>query len=133
MKHFYKAGLMMLACFALTAGAQDWYHERDGRFQNEEWRGHVFSQVRADLDHVQSVTWPGGHDRYRLDKTKQKLDELQAKLESHRYDKNELDAVIGDLHKVVADNHMAPRDRDVLNDDLMRLREYREHHDHWGR
>ena len=132
MKQIYKAGLMMLACFALTVGAQDWYHERDGRFQNEEWRGHLFAHVRTDLDHVQSVTWPGGHDRYRLDKTKQKLDELQAKLESHRFDKGELDAVIGDLHKVVADNHMAPQDRDVLNDDLMRLRDYREHHDHWG-
>jgi hypothetical protein len=31
----------------------------------------------------------------------------------------------------VADNRMGPRDREVLRDDLDRLREYREHHEHW--
>ena len=132
MKQIYKAGLMMLACFALTAGAQDWYHDRDARFRGEEWRGHLFAHVRADLDHVRSVTWPGGHDRYRLDKTQRELDELQGKLEAHHFDKDELDDVIASLHKVVSDNRMGPRDRDVLNDDLGRLREYREHHDRWG-
>jgi hypothetical protein len=84
-----------------------------------------------DLDHVQNTTWPGGRDRYRIDRTKQELNELQGKLEHHRYDERELDDVIGSLGRVVADNRMSPRDREVLNDDVNRLRDYRAHHDRW--
>ena len=125
------AGLILLACLGLDAAAQDWYHDRDARFRNEEWRGHLFAHVRLDLDHVQSVTWPHGHDRYRIERTKHELDELQAKLERRGYDEHELNEVIDALHKVVADNRMGPRDREVLRDDLDRLRKYREHHERW--
>jgi hypothetical protein len=133
MKKFITIGFMTLAGLSLTAAAQDWYHDRDSRFRNEEWRAHLFSHVRMDLDHVQNTTWPGGKDRYRIDRTKQELNELQGKLEHHRYDEHELDDVIGSLGRVVADNRMSPRDREVLNDDLNRLRDYRAHHDHWMR
>jgi hypothetical protein len=133
MKNLLKASLIMLACFGFTAAAQDWYHERDGRFRDEQWRGRLFAHVRMDLDHVQSVTWPGGRDRYRIDRTKYELDELQGKLEHGRYDEHELNEVIRSLNRVVADNRMGPRDRDILHDDLNRLRDYREHHDHWMR
>jgi hypothetical protein len=131
MKQILKAGLVMLACLGLNAGAQDWYHDRDGRFHDEQWRGHLFGHVRMDLDHVQSVTWPGGRDSYRIDRTKQQLDEMQTFLEHGRYVERELDDVIVSLKRVVADNRMGPRDRDVLIDDIHRLRDYRAHHDHW--
>jgi len=131
MKHILKASLLMLACFGFTAAAQDWYHDRDGRFRDEQWRGHLFYHVRMDLDHVQSVTWPGGRDMHRIDRTKHQLDEMQFKLEHGRYDEHELNEVIGSLAKVVEDNRMRPRDRDILNDDLNRMRDYRAHHDHW--
>jgi len=131
MKQILKGGLIMLACLGLNAGAQDWYHDRDGRFRDEQWRGHLFAHVRMDLEHVQSVTWPGGRDRYRIDRTKHELDEMQGKLERGRYDEHELNEVIGSLNRVVADNRMGPRDREVLNDDLNRLRDYRAHHEHW--
>ncbi len=121
----------MLACLGLNASAQDWYHDREERYRAEQWRAHLFEHVRVDLDHVQSVTWPGGHDRYRIDRTKAELNELQAKLEHHVYDERELNGVIGSLSRVVADNHMGPRERGVLNDDLIRLRDYRDHHEHW--
>jgi hypothetical protein len=32
---------------------------------------------------------------------------------------------------VIADNRLSQRDRDILNDDLSRLRDYRERHDNW--
>jgi hypothetical protein len=133
MKHVLKASLIMLACFGFTAAAQDWYHDRDSRFRDEQWRHHLFAHVRMDLDHVQSVTWPGGRDRYRIDRTKHELDELQGKLERGFYDPRELNEVIGSLNRVVADNRMGPRDREILHDDLNRLRDYRAHHDHWIR
>ena len=132
MKQIFKAGLITLACFGLTAAAQDWYHDRANRFQDEHWRGHVFEHVREDLDHIGSAAWASGKERHRLERTKQELGDLQGKLQSNRYDQGELNDVIDSLQKSANDNRLAPRDRDVLGDDLNRLRDYREHHDHWN-
>jgi hypothetical protein len=131
------AGLLV---FSLTAVAQDrprdedsYHSDRDARFHDEHWRGRLFDDVREDVQHVQAVTWPSGGDSYRLDRTVSELNQLQSKLASHVYDERDLDDVIGVLSRVVSDNRMAPRDRDILSDDLSRLREYREHHADWDR
>jgi hypothetical protein len=133
MKKTISAGLLVLACCALTAMAQDWYRDREERFRGEQWRGHIFEHVRSDLDHVGSAIWASGKERRRLDRTKQELTELHAKLVQGRYDERELDDVIDSIVKSANDERLAPRDRDVLHDDLNRLRDYREHHEHWGR
>ncbi len=57
------------------------------------------------------------------------MNDLQSKLESRRYDQPELDPTINALEKVVADNNIGDRDREMLQDDLRRLRDFREHHD----
>ena len=131
MSKILKTGFIMLACFAWSAAAQDWYHDRDGRYQGDQWRGHVFEQVRSDLDHIGSAVWASGKERTRLDRTRQELTELQAKLEHGRYDEHELDDVIDSVRKSANDERLAPRDRDVLHDDLNRLADYRAHHDQW--
>lgn len=133
MKRNFQAGLIMLACFGFHAVAQDWYHNREGRFQGEEWRAHVFEDVRMDLDHVGSAIWASGKERVRLDRTKEELAQLQGKLDAGLYDEHELNDVIDSLAKSANDHRLAPRDRDVLSDDLNRLRDYRDHHDHWKR
>jgi hypothetical protein len=133
MKQTFKAGFLMLTCLGVSAVAQDWYHDRDGRFQGDEWRGHVFEQVRTDLDHVGSAIWASGKERTRLETTRRELDTLQAKLETGLYDEHTLNDVIDSLVKSADDKRLAPRDRDVLSDDLNRLRDYREHHEHWKR
>ena len=126
--------------FVASLGAQererdyDWYHQqREERYHDEHWRMHLFSQVREDLDHVQSATFPIGRDEFRIVRTKQELSELQNNLGAGRYDQAKLDDVIGALRHVVADNRLSPRDRDVLSDDLNRLNDYRAHHEGWGR
>jgi hypothetical protein len=131
------AGLLV---FSLTARAQDrprdddsYHSDRDARFHDEHWRGHLFEDVREDVEHVRAVTWPSGGDNYRLDDTIAALNQLQGKLADHVYDERDLNNVIGVLSRVVSDNRMAPRDRDILNDDLSRLRDYREHHAIWDR
>ncbi|MGA2877402.1 MAG: hypothetical protein ABSG13_00460 [Bryobacteraceae bacterium] len=78
------------------------------------------------MDHVREVTWPGGGDTYRLHRTVGELNELQGKLANHVYDERELDDVIDALGRVASYNRMPPGDRDILNDDLSRLRERRE-------
>ena len=51
------------------------------------------------------------------------------KMAEGRYDQPELDDVIAGLGRVVADNRLSVRDRDILNEDLNRVRDYREHHE----
>lgn len=144
MDHILRKGLAATALllFVGVAAAQDrdrrdrdydWYHQdRDDRYRDDRWRTRLFWQVREDLEHVQASTFPVGRDQYRLQRTKQELNELQDKLARGVYDERELDEVIGALQRVVADNRLSPRDRDLLNDDLKRMREYREHHEGWG-
>ncbi len=128
-----------LTVFVSTAGAQerrdsDWYHrDRDDQYQGDRWRNRIFWQVRQDLDHVQTTSWPDGRDQYRIARVKQELNELQEGLANNRFDQRALDEVIGAFRRVVADNRLAPRDREILNDDLRRLADYREHHEGWGR
>jgi hypothetical protein len=132
------AGLLV---FSLTAVAQDrldqdqvYHSDRDTYFHGDHWRARVFERVREDVEHVRSTTWPsGGGDEYRLDKTVSQLNDLQDKLANHDYDERELDDVIVSLGRVASFNRMPSRDRDILNDDISRLREYREHHADWDR
>lgn len=139
LKSLAGAGLLV---FSLTASAQDrdrdrnddsYHSDRDAYFHGDRWRGQLFQRVREDVDHVRSVTWPGGGDEYRIGRTLDELNELQGKLANHVYDERELDDVIEALGRVASYNRMAPRDRDILNDDVARLREYREHHADWDR
>lgn len=131
MKNMIRRSLTAAACLCmlLSASAQG----PDRRWEGERWRQHLFSQVREDLDSVQHRWFSRGRDQYRIDRTRQQLDQLQDGLVRHRYDERKLDEVIGSLRRVVADNRLSPRDRDLLNEDLRRLQDYREHHDRWGR
>jgi hypothetical protein len=119
-----KVALLTVASFAIaaTVSAQD-----RGYGRNPE---RLFWQVRDDLDRVQATTFPDGRDRKRLDHTRHELNELQDKFSRGRYDRGELNDVIGALSRVVGDNRMSLRDREVLNDDLQRLYAFRERHPH---
>jgi hypothetical protein len=104
-----------------------WYHDRDDwTHGGDNWRNRLFERVRDDLEHVQSVTFPVGADQYRLVRTKQELNELQGQMASGRWDRRQLDDVIGALARVIDDNRLSGRDRDILRDDLNRLRELRD-------
>jgi hypothetical protein len=109
-----------------------WHEERRDWGRGDEWRGRIFERVREDLDHVQAETFAGGGDQFRLGQVRHELDELQSKLATRSYDERELDDVIFALRTVVRDNRMSPRDRDLLADDLERLRDFREHHESYG-
>jgi hypothetical protein len=112
---------------------QDVYHrDRDEGFRAPDFRQRFFQRIREDLDHVQSVTFPFSNDQYRIARTKQELDELQNKLARGFYDQRELDEVIGAMQRVVADNRLSRRDRDILGDDMDRLRDFRARHADYG-
>lgn len=114
--------LSCLAVFCVSAFAQE---ARDEAF----WQGHLFQRVREDLDRIQQNTPKLSTDEYRLVATKHDLDDLQGKFQSHRYDQPELDRTIGAVEKVMNDNSITPHDRELLSEDLRRLRDFRDHHD----
>jgi len=128
MGRFFTTGIL-LSALALNAAAQDWYHDRDERFRGNEWRLHLFAQVRADLEHV----WEGrarDRERYRLAKTEEELSKMQADLDQTRWDNGLLNDVIDSIRKSSNDERLAPRDRDILADDVRRLKEFQDQHNH---
>jgi hypothetical protein len=84
------------------------------------------------VEQLQHSTFPFTGDQSRLARTTFELNELQDKLSQGRFDEHELSDVMSDLSSVLQNNRLSARDRDVLTDDLSRMREYREHHDEWG-
>jgi opacity protein-like surface antigen len=128
MKRFLTASVI-LAAFAWSAAAQDWYRDREERFRGEGWRAHLFMHVRTDLDHV----WSGrakDKERERLQKTEDELTKMQADFDQGRWDNNILNDAMDSIRKSSNDNRLAPRDRDVLADDLARLKEFQDQHNH---
>jgi hypothetical protein len=130
-----------LVLFGLTASVQaqpprddDAYHrDRDDYYRGDQWRARMFDRIRDDLNHVQtSVFGAVRGDEYRLERAKQELGELQSAFADHRYDQRALDDVINAMQRVTSDNRLSGRDRDILTNDLSRLREFRERHSDWG-
>ena len=120
---------VIIAAFALSATAQDWYNQREERYRGDQWRPHIFMQVRSDLEHV----WSGrAHDREqeRLAKTEGELTTMQADLDQGRWDNGILNDVIDSIRKSSNDERLPPRDRDVLADDVGRLKEFQDLHNH---
>jgi hypothetical protein len=117
----------ILAAFALSAAGQDWYKEREERFRGEQWRAHLFIHVRTDLEHVRSGR-AADRERERLQKTEEELTKMQADLDQGRWDNGILNDVIDSIRKSSDDERLARRDRDILADDLRRLKEFQDQH-----
>jgi hypothetical protein len=126
MKRLLSSGVLMML-FTLSASAQDWYRERAERFRGEQWRAHIFEHVRTDLDHV----WSGKaaeRERTRLQKTEEELTKMQADLNQGRWDNGLLNDAIDSIQKSANDDRLAARDRDILADDVNRLKEFQNQH-----
>src|ERR1700761_4173308 len=116
--------VLILAFAAAIASAQDWYRDRDARFQGEQWRPQVFAEVRTDLDHIWSARGASEKENQRLERTKEELTKMQGDLDQGRFDNGLLNDVIDSIKKSSDDQRLAPRDRAVLSDDLNRLHDY---------
>src|ERR1700679_3985620 len=117
--------VLILASMTSIAFAQDdWYHDREARYQGDQWRGQVFTQGRSDLDHIWSAQGASEKENTRLDKTKEELTKMQTDLDQGRFDNGLLNDVIDSIKKSSNDQRLAPRDRAVLSDDLTRLHDY---------
>jgi hypothetical protein len=129
MKRTLTAGVIF-AALAFSAVAQDWYHDREERYRGEEWRQHIFMHVRTDLDHIWSADRAAERERARIERTKEELTRMQADLDQGRWDNGILNDVIDSIRKSSNDQRLAERDRAVLADDLVRLKEFQDQHNH---
>ena len=109
-----------LLIFGLSANAQDW------RYRDRGYDREPLNRVRADLERAaHDMYYLSGGEMRRLNKAREEIGEFQSKWERGRYDRHELDDVIGSVQHVVDHNRLQPRDRDYLLEDLARLREFR--------
>jgi hypothetical protein len=130
MKQSLTAVLILAFATSITS-AQDWYHDRDARYQGNQWKPQIFTEVGSDLDHIYSARGASEKENARLDKTKEELGKMQADLDQGRFDNGLLNDVIDSIKKSANDQRLAPRDRAVLSDDLNRLHDYQVNHNNW--
>ncbi len=128
-KQLFKVSLTLLVA-AGCLFSQDWRRERDEFFRGS-WHAHVFMRVRNDLDHIYSAGAAADRERRRLDRTKEELTGLQAKLDQGVWDNGTVNDVIDSLRKSANDQRLGPEDRQVLADDAARIHEYQAHHNEW--
>ena len=131
MKRTITATLMLAGFVTATGFAQDWYHDREARYQGEHWKPQLFNEVRTDLDHIWSARGASEKENERLDKTKGELAVLQSKLDHNQIDNGKLNDVIDSIRKSSNDERLSPQDRSVLADDVYRLKEYQQDYKHW--
>jgi hypothetical protein len=104
----------------------------DQGFNRGNRRAMFFQNIREDLDRATADASRFGGARYRLVRTRQQLDDLQSKLSRGFYDARQLTEVIGSLQRIVDSNQLAPRDRNILAEDLQRLDDFRVRHESYG-
>ena len=129
MKRTFAAGVIFTALESSPA-PQAWYHDRHARFRGDDWRPHIFMHVRNDLEHVWSAVRASDKEQRRLEKTKEELTKMQADFDQGRWDNGILNDVIDSTRKSANDERLAERDRAVLADDLVRLKEFQDQHNH---
>src|SRR5579864_2829320 len=111
------ASLIAASAQAQYRPYSDHYYDRDNYNRNP---GDLFGRVRSDLERAEANSnWNGG-DRHRFAKVREELGEFQRSGSKH-----ELNDTISALQKVVNDNRLAYRDRDILAQDLYQLRDFR--------
>jgi hypothetical protein len=123
------ATAFLLLAGAAIAQAPDWYQQREERYSGEEWRLHFFADVRTDLEHV----WGGlakDKELARLQRTEDELTKMQADLDETRWDNGLLNDVIDSIGKSANDDRLKMRDRAVLADDVQRLKDFQNQHQH---
>lgn len=128
-RQLLKTSLTLLAA-AGCMFAQDWRQNREQFFRGS-WHAHIFMQVRNDLDHIYSAGAAANRERQRIERTKQELTGLQAKLDQGVWDNGTVNDVIDSLRKSANDERLAPQDRQILADDAARIHDYQAHRNQW--
>jgi hypothetical protein len=129
----FLAFFLLLATLSVAIGlaGQDWYHERDSFYHGDRWHSQVFGRVGEDLNHIYTAGAASDKERQRIERTKQELVGLQAKLDQGVWDNGTVNDVIDSLRKSANDNRLGPQDRQVLADDAARVHDFQKNYKQW--
>jgi len=130
-KQLAKISLALVAFVGIASAGQDWYHDHETYFRGEGWHAHVFERVRGDLDHIYTVGAASDRERHRIERTKEELTALQAKLDQGEFDNGTVNDVIDSLRKSANDDRLGPQDRQVLAEDAERIHDFQRNHNRW--
>ena len=130
-KRLAEISLLLLASAGFAFAGQDWHHNRDAFFRGERWQAHVFARVHDDLDHIYTAGAASDNERQRIERTKEELTALQAKLDQGVWDNGTVNDVIDSLRKSANDERLGPQDRQVLADDAVRIHDLQSNHNQW--
>jgi hypothetical protein len=111
---------------------ESFHRNREDAFRRDDWRMHLFDRIREDLEYVRKINFRFGSDQHRIARATEELDQLQRLQARGRYDPREVDDVVSALRRVLDDNQLSSRDREVLRDDLKRLQDFRQHFREYG-
>ena len=117
----------------LGFAGQDWSHDRDEFYRGETWHAHVFARVNEDLNHIYTAGAAKEREQARLQRTRDELTALQAKLDQGVWDNGTVNDVIDSLRKSANDQRLGPQDRQVLADDAARIHDFQRNHNRWMR
>ncbi|MBV8549790.1 MAG: hypothetical protein JOY54_00715 [Acidobacteriaceae bacterium] len=131
LKQLAKVSLLFLASVGFGVAGQDWYHNRDEYYRGEHWHAHVFARVHDDLDHIYTAGAASEKEQNRIQRTKEELTGLQAKLDQGVWDNGTVNDVIDSLRKSANDERLGPQDRQVLADDAARIHDFQRNHNQW--
>lgn len=106
------------------------YRYADSSYDSQRYgdrgnRGSLFDRVQHHLDRSASNPYLSSGTRHRVDKARREVWDFQRRWNEGRFDKGQLDDAIGSVQHVVDSDSLDYRDRRVLQDDLMRMREFR--------
>lgn len=141
MRHFLVPAIFLSSALcigpALMAAPQDRPYNYGDRVYSEpapvvsDFRAGqmLFSNVRTDLDRAENNLPQYSADRYRFDRVRGELSELQRQWDESAYEPSQADHVVRALDRALASNDLYSRDRDRLNADLERMRDFRDNHE----
>lgn len=122
------SAFVLLAGFS-TAPAFSQYYDHFSTDRVREDRA-LFDRIRMDLDRASNYPYASPADRKRFDEARRDLFDFESRFDQGRYEKHELDRAIDRIQRVVRENSLDPRDRGALEEDLRRIRDYREFRNH---
>ena len=122
MKKLWFPAAALLMVWGVNATAQ----RRGDDYYYRNWGHGPLERVRGDLNRAErNLSYLSDDEMRRFRHIREAINDFQRDWQRGHYDGRALDETIGGLHALVDRSRLHERDRDILADDLQRLRELR--------
>jgi hypothetical protein len=119
------------ALLVIVPGVNAQYGDRDDRYRT--YGREPLDRVRADLNRAErDLNYLSQDEMRRFRIVRDRIFEFQRNWERGRFDREALNETIRGLDSIIDRYRLRPRDRDLLADDVSRLRDMRERYDRGG-